>query len=113
MISDPRDPEHFCRVERRGGRRAHLALVGIVTGVLALAVETSPAFGSDGVDPYAVPALVVDAEVPPVTDLELEALEEQVPEPELEEPPIVIDTSEVGNQLDVSVRILSPEPAAV
>lgn len=77
-----------------------------------MAVEASPAFASDGVDPLAVPALVVDAEVPPV-DLELGALVEQVPEPALEEPPIVIDTSEVGNQLDVSVRILSPEPAAV
>jgi hypothetical protein len=113
VISDPRDPEHFCRVERRGGRRSHLVLVGLISGVLAIAAETSPAFASDGVDPVPAPALVLDAEEPPAADLELGTLEEQVLEPELEEPPIVIDTSAVGNEIDVSVRVLSPDPDAV
>ena len=65
-----------------------------------------PRSQSDGIEPVPPPELSVTEAIPPVPELDVD---EAAIMPDLEEPPIVIDANVEGGDIDVSVRVLSPE----
>ena len=105
MIDTASESERFCPENRGGRRRAGFALVGIVAA-LGFCANATPALASDGVEPPPlVPELGVSEEIPPLPELDVD---ETAVVPVPEEPPIVIDTSLEGDDVDVSIRVLSP-----
>jgi hypothetical protein len=66
----------------------------------------TPALASNATEPVAPPELSVTEAIPPVPELEVD---ETALVADLEEPPIVIDADVEGGDIDVSVRVLSPE----
>jgi hypothetical protein len=80
-------------------------LVGTIVAI-GVGANATPALASDGVEPVAPPELSVSETIPGAP--EINALETAI-EAAAEEPPIVVDTNLEGGDIDVSVRILSPE----
>ncbi len=71
-----------------------------------VSANPTPALASDAIEPIAPPELSVTEAIPPVPELEVD---ETALVADLEEPPIVIDADVEGGDIDVSVRVLSPE----
>jgi hypothetical protein len=81
----------------------YLSLVGAVIAFGASANPT-PALASDAIEPVPPPDLSVTEAIPPVPELEVDAVMA-----DLEEPPIIVHADVEGGDIDVSVRVLSPE----
>jgi hypothetical protein len=68
--------------------------------------NATPALASDGLAPVPPPDLSVTEAIPPVPELDVD---ETALVADLEEPPIVVDADVEGGDINVSVRVLSPE----